>query len=177
MKIIPLFGAVLLLALPCRVAWSQTGESRAQVKAETRAAEVKGEIPINDEGLAPNEVNPGRYPKKPAASAVTRAEVKKETQEARKAGDIPFGDVGLTPREVNQKHHPSKQADSKLTRGEVKRDTQAAVRAGDVQVGDDGRTLAEKDPQRYEGAPAKAPKLTFRRGAGTSAWAGSSPAN
>ena len=177
MKPIPLFSAVLLLALSCRTAWPQTTESRAQVAAETRDAIHNGDIPVNDEGLTANEVNPSRYPKKAVVRGLTRAEVKEETVAAREAGDIPFGEIGLTPREVNPTRYPPQAKETGLTRSEVKRETEAAIRAGDVQVGDDGRTLAEKDPQRYAGAPAKVPNEHFWHRVGATEKAGSASAN
>ena len=99
----------------------------------------------------------------------TRAEVKADLASARKNGDLPEGELDQTPRALRPKSYPQPPKESGLTRAQVKSETQAAIRAGDISVGESGKTLAEEDPARYEGAPAKPPKLSLHRRAKTAA--------
>lgn len=161
MKPTHLIGVALALSLAPIASFSQSGESRSQVKAEAREAVRLGEFQVDDEGRNANEVNPKKYPPKPVVQGLTREQVIAETAMARKNGEIPFGDLDQRPRDLTPNRYPPAALVAGLTRAEVKTETQAAIRAGDIQIGDDGRTEAEKDPARYAGAPASAPKLRF----------------
>jgi hypothetical protein len=165
MKALRRIGVPSLLAIPAAIAFAQaasqpnTGESRAQVKAEATEAVREGDFEVGDTGRKANQINPNRYPKAPAAVGETRAQVKAELDTARREGSMPVGDVGDTPREISPKAFPAEPTAPGLTRAEVKAQAKSAARAGDVQVGDSGKTLAEENPPRYAGAPAKPPKL------------------
>lgn len=183
MKVCRASALCLSILLPATSVFSQaasqpvSGETRAQVKAETREAFREGDFEVGETGHKAYEVTPNRYPKRPMPAGETRAQVRSELEAARRNGDIAVGDVGDTPREIDPKAYPAQPTAPGLTRAQVKRDTLAAIRAGDVQIGDRGETLAEENPSRYAGSPARPPKLGLANKPVAKPAASSAPAN
>ncbi len=138
-------------------ALAQTGETRTEVQKEAKDAERAGQLPTGDLDRIPAGTR-----KKGAvaasASGPTRKSVESEAQAAERAGQLPVGDLDRVPASTVKKN-PGASAPAGLSHEQVKSETKAAQQAGQLQVGEDGRTQAEKDPARYAGAPAKAPKL------------------
>ena len=156
----------LLLWSAAQVAWPQPPAvtsapalTRAQVKKELEVARKAGEVPINEEGMAPRDLNPRAYAAKSEGKPLTRADVKADLKSARNAGDLPTGDTDETPRSIDPSRYPKQPGSPGLTREQVKAETKAAIRAGDIQVGETGQSLAQQNPSRYSGSPAKPPKL------------------
>lgn len=106
--------------------------SRAEVKAQTRAAEKAGELVPAGQAVS----MPSTEPKK--TSDKTAAERKAATRQARKEGElVPAGERGMVSPDVTA--GPSK------SRAEVKSKTRAAEKAGDlVPAGQTG--LEPQDP-------------------------------
>jgi hypothetical protein len=99
-----------------------TPASRADVKAETRAANKAGE-------LAPaGSLSPEKEPKQ-AKSTKTRAERKAETRAARKAGE-------LKPAGTLSPEQEPKQSKSTQARAPIKAEAKAATKAGTIQRGE-----------------------------------------
>ncbi len=93
-------GSLLLLAAFGSTAQAQL--TREQVKAELAEAIRTGDMPVGgDIDQKRNEINPGRYPAKPAYVGKTREQVKAELAEAIRLGDMPAGgESGLMLYEV-----------------------------------------------------------------------------
>jgi hypothetical protein len=91
-------------------------KTRAEVKAETAAANKAGKITTGDLDA------PVPKPK----STETRSQVKSETAAANKAGKITTGDLDA----------PVAKPKSKANRAEVKSETKAANKAGDIATGE-----------------------------------------
>ena len=86
---------ILLLAAFGSTAQAQM--TREQVKAELAEAIRTGDMLAGGEsGLKLNELNPGRYPARPAVGGKTREQVKAELAEAIRTGDMAAsGESGL----------------------------------------------------------------------------------
>lgn len=109
------FAAAICAALFAHAAQASAPPSRADVKAETRAAEQAGKLTPAGEGAAPTE-------RSTTASTKTRAERKAETLAARRQGRLaPAGTQPDYPKN-------SKSAGTK-TRAERKAEARAAVKA------------------------------------------------
>jgi hypothetical protein len=121
------------LALSTQVSRAQASSdpvSRADVKAETRAAEKAGQLTPAGEGVPP-------MPQKQSKSSYTRAERKASTLQASKSGDlIPAGDAGQE-KEIAVKEAKSR---STKTRAERKAETLAARKAGQLIPAGEGPT-------------------------------------
>jgi hypothetical protein len=118
-----------LLALASVQVFAQTTDaasttSRAEVKAETRAAVKAGTIPKGQSGSEKADTG--------APSTTPRAEVKADTKAAVKAGAIPKGQAA--PEGATQT------GPSTANRAEVKADTKAAVKAGEIPRGESNVT-------------------------------------
>lgn len=107
--------AVAAVALFSHGAFAQE-KTRAEVKAETAAANKAGKITTGDLDA------PVAKPK----STETRSQVKSETAAANKAGKITTGDLDA----------PVAKPKSKANRAEVKSETKAANKAGDIATGE-----------------------------------------
>jgi hypothetical protein len=108
--------------------------SRADVKAQTRAAEKAGQLIPAGEGVSP-------VPEKQTKSNYTRAERKAATVEARKNGDlVPTGDAG----EEEKIAKDETKARSTKTRADRKAETIAARRAGQLIPAGEGPTTPAK---------------------------------
>jgi hypothetical protein len=94
--------------------------SRAEVKAETKAAVKAGTIPVGQAGSEKADTG--------GPSTTPRAEVKADTKAAVKAGAIPKGQSGSEKADTG--------APSTTPRAEVKADTKAAVKAGSIPRGE-----------------------------------------
>jgi hypothetical protein len=104
--------------------------SRADVKAETRAAEKAGKLAPAGEGSAPME-------KSTEKSTKTRAERKAETAQARKEGKLaPAGSLPDYPKDSKSK--------GTTTRAERKAETKAAVKARETVPAGEGPTAPTK---------------------------------
>jgi hypothetical protein len=77
-----------LLVAGASSAFSQSGLTRAQVKAELQEAIQNGEIQFGDRSETLREIYPSRYPAKVQQPGKTRAEVRAELAEAIRTGDI-----------------------------------------------------------------------------------------
>jgi Domain of unknown function (DUF4148) len=113
------FAAIVAIAAPAaaQVAASDSMLTRAQVRADTRAALAAGLIPRG-------EAQPS-YPRA-RPSAVPRAEVRAETREALASGEIPHGDA--MPDDNGEFR-------STTTRAEVRTETLEAVRDDEIPYG------------------------------------------
>ena len=94
--------------------------SRAQVKAETRAAEKAGQLTPAGQGGAPAATNVASGPTK------TRAQRKAETMEARKAGQLTPAGQGGAPAATSVASGPTK------TRAQLKAETLEAKKKGEL---------------------------------------------
>lgn len=115
-----------LLALPAQAQAEGSAVSRAAVNAETRAANLAGELMPAGEGSPVD---------KPIASNKSREQRKAETMQARRNGEFQPGGLGLYKSHMSQ--HTAT-ANSSKTRAERKAETQQAakhhqlMRAGEV---------------------------------------------
>jgi hypothetical protein len=125
MKVISLFTTVAIALTSSFAAYAQDAspsqpETRADVKAQARAAEKSGEIPRGDASL-----NMDRDTTK---STANRASVKATTKAAEKAGQIPTGQASKNLGEDTSK--------SVANRAEIKQETKAAEKAGEIPRGE-----------------------------------------
>jgi hypothetical protein len=142
----------LALVAGAGIALAEGGRTREQVKAELAEAQRNGDVVANGEtGLKLNELNPGRYPAKPAVPGKTRAQVKGELAEAQRTGDIVGNSrTGEKLNEMYPGRYPPKPVVVGKTRAEVKAELAEAVRNGDVIAnGESGQKLNELSPGRY----------------------------
>ncbi len=118
----PTIGLALALTFASGVALAQTSTAsapvtRAEVKAEARAAEKAGTIPSGEQTYV-----------RPSKSVKSRAEVKAATAEAGRKGELP--QPGLVPEWKQAKARDARP--STTTRAERKATTQAAAKAGQL---------------------------------------------
>jgi dihydroorotase-like cyclic amidohydrolase len=114
------FGAAILAMICATSSAYAQGESRDQVKAETKAAIKAGTIPVVE---GPNE--------QPALKTTkTRADRKAETQAAKASGEIARGG------EANPSDGKTKTAGESRKRADVKAETAKAVKAGQIPSGE-----------------------------------------
>lgn len=107
--------------------------SRAEIKAETRAAEKAGKLTPAGEGVKPTQ--PGG-----AQSTKTRAERKAETREARKTGELePAGEAGDFKSD-----QAARSATSTKTREQRKAETLAAAKAHQLTPAGEGPDSPKK---------------------------------
>ena len=119
-------------------------KTREQVRAETREAIRTGEITSGGEvNCKLNELNPSKYPPKPAVGpGKTREQVKAETREAMRSGDMSAaGEVGCTPQLVKPQG-PGK------TREQVKAERDEAIRKGELMGGEAGSSVSAPAPRK-----------------------------
>ena len=152
MCIARLLGISLVLATAVSAASADEGLTRAQVRAETLAAQRAGDIPHGDLDIRPNVARPDLYPPPAPVAGETRAQVRADLARAVAAGDMPFGDSGRTLREINPERYPPQVEEKGLTRAQVRQQLSQATRLGDIEQGEEGRTSAELFPQRYAAA-------------------------
>ncbi len=128
-------GALALFGAQAVLAQSPT---RAEVKAETAAANKAGAIPGTGSSNVPAAAAGAESPKEKAmTSDTTRAERKAKTAEANKAGAIPGTGSSNVPAAAAGAESPKKQAmTSDTTRAQRKADTAAANKAGDIKSGE-----------------------------------------
>ena len=82
-----------MLAATASSAFSQSGLTRAQVRAELEEAIRTGDmLAVGEAGLKLNEIHPSKYPSKPAQVGKTRAQVQAELSEAKRLGLLNFSD-------------------------------------------------------------------------------------
>ncbi len=143
-----------LASLVAGAAHAQGGLTRAQVVAETQAAQKAGAIPHGDLDFSSLAPSGDIHPAQSAASTLTRAQVKAEYLAAVAAGELPVGETGQTPADVNPSRYAHASAPG-LTREEVRRELARAQRDGDFEVGDTGQTAAQINPSRYAQARAR----------------------
>ena len=125
------------LALSSQVCSAQAASepvSRAEVKAETRAAEKAGKLTPAGEGIQP-------IPQKLPKSDYTRAERKASTVQARKSGDLVR--AGDTEQEAAVDKQDSKTKSTK-TRAERKAETLAARKSGQLIPAGEGPSAQTK---------------------------------
>jgi hypothetical protein len=149
-----IFGLTFAIAsLFAGVANAQDGLTRAQVAAETRAAQKAGAIPHGD--LDVSSLNPSGdiHPAEHAASTLTRAQVKAEYAQAVADGSLEVGDTGQTAAQINPSRYPHATMPG-LTREQVRHELAIAQRDGDIPIGETGVTPAELNPSRYAKARA-----------------------
>jgi hypothetical protein len=134
MKLLFLTGAITLAAAYAQVALAQSAEpgpTRAQVKAETRAAEKAHQL--TPAGEAADFPKPTK-----STSNKTRSERKAETLRARKDGKLqPAG-------EVMDERTAAKLPPSTKTRAERKAETLAAAKAHQLTPAGEGSTAPSK---------------------------------
>ncbi len=152
----------LALATAVTGALADEGLTRAQVRAETLAAQRAGEIPRGDLDIKPAVARPDLYPPKAPVVGETRAQVRADLAHAVASGDVLVGDSGQTLREIDPQRYPPQVEEQGLTRAQVLRELARAKRLGDIQQGEEGRTFAELFPQRYAAARI-ADEATTRR--------------
>jgi Domain of unknown function (DUF4148) len=124
-------------------------KTREQVKAETREAIRTGDISAGGEvNCKLNELNPSRYPAKPATGpSKTREQVQAETREAMRSGQMGVnGEAGCGPQPVNPQG-------SGKTRAQVKAERDEAMRKGEMM----GAGEAAGSVPAPRGAPKKNP--------------------
>ncbi len=100
----------LVLSSIAGVAFAQQAPTRAEVVAQTRAAQSAGCIPHGDLDISACKGGPDDHP----APGLTRAQVRAELAQAVRDGDIPVGDEGHTLAEL----FPQKYAAQRVRDGE-----------------------------------------------------------
>ena len=107
----------LALASAVTGALADEGLTRAQVRAETLAAQRAGEIPQGDLDIKPAVARPDLYPTKAPVVGETRAQVRRELAQAKRLGDIQQGEEGRTLAELfPQRYAAARIADEASTR-------------------------------------------------------------
>ena len=107
----------LALASAVTGALADEGLTRAQVRAETLAAQRAGEIPQGDLDIKPAVARPDLYPTKAPVVGETRAQVRRELAQAKRLGDIQQGEEGRTLAELfPQRYAAARIADEATTR-------------------------------------------------------------
>lgn len=125
MKNLPLLGALALtMLLPLRGqtqdVQSAGPETRAEVKADARAAERAQTIPRGDASLNMN--------KDTSRSTASRPAVKAATRHAERTGEIPVGEASLN---ADRDTSPSN-----ASRSAIKQETKEAVRHNEIPRGE-----------------------------------------
>jgi len=140
-----------LLVASTSSAFSQSGLTRAQVKAELQEAIRNGDILFGDRGETLREIYPSRYPAKVQQPGKTREQVRKELQDAIASGDIvDGGDLALARNELRPDLYPTKPKPLVKTRAEVRAELAEAIRTGNIQGnGDRSEPLNVLFPHRY----------------------------
>ena len=135
-KLLP--GALLVAGLFATSAWAQTAApaTRAEVKAETAAAQRDGKIPQGEAGVTKDNPKGDALPTGPnkMKGEKTRAEVKAETKRAIAAGEVPSGDAGVTAKQPKGGEKIPK--GSETTRAAVKAEAKRAEKAGEIPHGE-----------------------------------------
>ncbi len=136
-------GALALFGAQAVLAQSPT---RAEVKAETAAANKAGTIPGTGSSNVPQQAAGAESPKEKAmTSDTTRADRKAKTAEANKAGAIPGTGVSNIPQAAGAVESPKDKAmTSDTTRAQRKADTAAANKAGEIKSGEANITEKKK---------------------------------
>jgi hypothetical protein len=114
MTTVRLLGLTLALAGAFGAAQAQDGLSRGQVVAETRAAQLAGEIAHGDLDATASHPQGDVHPATDGASKLTRAQVRAETLQAIRDGDIPMSETGVTPAQ----QFPQRYAAARVRDGE-----------------------------------------------------------
>jgi hypothetical protein len=114
MTTIRLVGLALALASAFGAAQAQDGLSRDQVRAETHAAQLAGEIPHGDLDATARHPQGDVLPAADGVSTLTRAQVRAETLQAIRDGDIPMSETGMTPAQ----QFPQRYAAARVRDGE-----------------------------------------------------------
>jgi len=109
-------------------------KTRAEVKAETRAAMKDGSLSRGDAGATKARPHGGPETKTSKTAGKTRAEVKAETRAAMKDGNLSQGDAGYT--KMRPEGGPATKTDSAAgnSRADVKAETKAALAARELPV-------------------------------------------
>ena len=154
MKSFRVLTAVTLSAV-CAVATAQTTAAsspptRADVKAEGRAAQKAGETPHGEVGNKPAEprANPAS-----GSSSQTRASVKADAAKAKSAGEISTGELTRTPKEAKAQRQPPS---STTTRADVKAEAKTSPPdVGEVSNAQKAKTTPKKKPSTAASAASQ----------------------
>ena len=104
--------SIVTLAASHAMAMSSEPLTREQVRAELVQAQLSGDIvAAGERSIKLNELNPEKYPTKPASQGKTREQVRAELTQAQLSGDIvAVGELSLKLNELNPGKYPTKPA-------------------------------------------------------------------
>ena len=152
MKLLTIASAALIAVAGSTQAMSDSGRTRAEVKAELAEAIRTGDIIGSGEsGLRLNQLHPHRYPTVAKPSGKTRHEVKAELAEAIRTGDIiASGESSYKRNELRPDLYPAVAKEPGSTREQVKAELAEAIRSGNIiTVGEASLTQNQLFPDRY----------------------------
>jgi hypothetical protein len=109
-----LLALSFVLAGSAGAAFAQEAPTRAQVRAETHAAQLAGEMPHGDLDLS-SRIDPARYPHAAQPVGLTRAQVRAETLQAIRDVDIQAAETGRTLAQM----YPQRYAAVRVRDGET----------------------------------------------------------
>jgi hypothetical protein len=111
-----ILGLSLVLAGAVSAASAQDALTRDQVRAETHAAQIAGDIPHGDLDVSARNPAGDVHPAAGATAMLTRAQVRAETLQAIRDGDIQQGDTGQTLAQL----YPQRYAAIRVRDGETR---------------------------------------------------------